>query len=90
MDRHLPSFKHMKPYAKAENSQCKHPYRILPSPSWIMVTNLDLGNEFLFWYLMYTSGFFRRNIVVEWHSSRSFKHMHIGRFSVGEIDAIKT
>ena len=36
-------------------SQCKHPYRSLPSPSWIMVTNWDLGNEFPFrnraaWY----------------------------------------
>ena len=28
--------------------QCKHPYRSLPSPSWIMVTNWDLGNEFPF------------------------------------------
>ena len=29
-------------------SQYKHPYRSLPSPSWIMVTNWDLGNEFPF------------------------------------------
>ena len=29
-------------------SQYKHSYRSLPSPSWIMVTNWDLGNEFPF------------------------------------------
>ena len=31
-------------------SRCKHPYRLLPSPSWIMVTHSDLGNEFPFRY----------------------------------------
>ena len=31
-------------------SWCKHPYWLLPSPSWIMVTHSDLGNEFLFRY----------------------------------------
>ena len=49
-DRPIASFKHMKHYAKDEKSQCKHPYRFLPSPSWIMVTNWDLGNEYPFRY----------------------------------------
>ena len=31
-------------------SQYKYPYRSLPSPSWIMLMNSDLGNKFLFWF----------------------------------------
>ena len=31
-------------------SWCKHPYRLLPSPSLIMVKHSDLGNEFPFRY----------------------------------------
>ena len=31
-------------------SRCKHPYLLLPSPSWIIITHSDLGNEFPFRY----------------------------------------
>ena len=49
-DRPIPSVKHVKHNAKEYKSRCKHPYRLLPSPSWIMVTHSDLGNEFPFRY----------------------------------------
>ena len=49
-DRPIPSVKHVKQNAKEYTSRCKHPYRLLPSPSWIVVTHSDLGNEYPFRY----------------------------------------
>ena len=66
-DRSIPSLKHMKHFAKDEKSQSKHPYRILPSPSWIMVTNSDLGNEFPFQYRVYAGTHQAKYISVCYH-----------------------
>ena len=46
----LLSFKHVKLNANDEKLPCKHSNRLLPSPSWILVTHSDLGNEFPFRY----------------------------------------
>ena len=49
----LLSFKHVKLYANGKKLLCKHSNRLLPSPSWIFATHLDLGNEFPFQYRDY-------------------------------------
>ena len=49
-DRPIPIVKHVKHNAEEYKSRCKHPYRLLSSPSWIMVTHSDLGNAFPFRY----------------------------------------